>query len=85
MVESKFPAAPRMPTIPAPKDEDPIHLMRELRAALENAGDLMTRLATKIACLELAMLTDEHKVNTLREDHTALTERVSALEDMAAE
>ena len=69
-----------------------MRLMREVRAACENLGALVTRLATNMACLELAMLTDEHKTNTLREDLEAeraergkLSERVKALEAQAAE
>lgn len=87
-----LPPDPRTPTIPAPRDDDPMTLMRELRAALENAGSLMTELSTRLACIELAMLTEECQTHALSEKLQAtdlrvagINERLEVLEGMAAE
>lgn len=91
MTNDRFPRSPLVPTIPAPADEDHKRLMRELRAALANCGELMTRLDTTLAVHELAILTEEHKANHAHEriDEEArarleLTERVAALEEAQA-
>lgn len=102
--DDRLPSAPRIPKIPpargrahelsdtAPPTEDPLEIMRELRAALANFGELCVRLDTSLAVHELAILTAEHKVNTAHEiaDETRgrvaeLEERVTTLEVEAAE
>lgn len=78
MSDAKFPPDPRLPSIPKlspgrshelsdtapPAEDDPIQLMIELKAALANAGERMTRLTTRLARVQLAMLANEHKANT---------------------
>lgn len=83
----RLPRDPLKPTIPAPADEDPMGLMRELRAALENAGELMTRLSTKLACMQMAMLTEEaqtirvnERVDEVARDVRKIIERLDSLE-----
>lgn len=86
--EDSIPGAPRTPTIPAAKDDDPVRLMRELRGALENVCELATRLDTRLAQVMLAELASEHQINALRERSDTTAKRLKAVEDrlgMAAE
>ena len=82
-----IPPAPRLPadTLRAPDVEDPTELMRELRAALANVGDLIQRLDTRLACTQLATLTLEHKVNMRAERDEDFDARLRVLEGLAAE
>lgn len=80
MAETPLPAPAPLPTIPATPDDDVRKLMRELRAALANVGELCTRLDTRLACHELAILTDEHKINTARERADEHERRIADLE-----
>lgn len=104
MSDPKFPGDPRLPSIPKlsedrgreleigdtapPAEEDPIALMIELKAALTNTGELMVRLTTRLARVQLAMLANEHKANTAIERSDAALEglgKVRAKLGMAAE
>lgn len=102
MSDSKFPPAPRLPSIPdlapgrghelsdtaPPAEDDPIELMIELKAALANAGELMTRLSTRLSRVQLAMLANEHKANTAIQRADAALEGLGAVKaklGMAAE
>ena len=69
----RLPGPPTLPTIGPVADDDPMRLMRELRAALVNVGDLVTRLDTKLATVILAELASEREIR-------ALQDRVAALE-----
>lgn len=55
-----------MSTLPAPPD-DVLALMHELRAALENVGELCAKLNSKLTITQLAVLTQEHKTNVHRD------------------
>ena len=68
-------------TIPAPADLAAD--MRELRLALERVGELSGKLVNRLTLLELATLTDEHKINVLAEhdkDHEARIRRLEGLD-----
>lgn len=83
-----IPPPPRVPsTLPSPAD-DVLAVMRELRKALANVGELCVRLDTTLAVHELAILTAEHKVNTAHEAVDGMRARISRIESrlgMAAE
>jgi hypothetical protein len=103
--DSKFPSGPRLPSIPkpgnrsreledtAPPEEDnPIALMRDLRGALTNVGEKITKLETYLLRQEMAILTEEHKTNHAHDridaharEFALLVERVIALEGRTPE
>lgn len=72
MSDAKFPRDPFLPSLsradritePAPAEEDPIDLMRELRAMLLGVSERMLKLETCLMRQEMAILTAEHKENT---------------------
>lgn len=71
-----------------PAEDDPIALMIELKAALTNCGELMTKLSTRLSRVQLAMLANEHKANTAITRADAALERLGKIEarlGMAAE
>lgn len=101
---SNLPREPKLPSIPEtppnrgreleiqdtspPAEDDPIALMIELKAALANAGELMTRLSTRLSRVQLAMLANEHKANTAISRSNEALERLGKVEiklGMAAE
>ncbi len=51
-----------------PVEEDALSLMRDLRGALANVGELITKLDLRLCQTMLATATVEHKVNQLREE-----------------
>lgn len=69
-------------------EEDPIALMHELQAALANSGDLMVRLSTSLAQVQLALLANEHVAHTAIERSAEALDRLGKIEvhlGMAAE
>jgi hypothetical protein len=92
--DSKFPPAPRLPSIPKarnrahelsetapPEDDDPIRLMRDVRGACANLGEKISRLETFLMRQELAILTEEHKTNHA---HDRLDQQAAELDARAA-
>lgn len=95
MSDSKFPHAPRLPSIPksrnrdhelsetAPPEEDsPIALMRDVRGACVNLGEKIAKLETYLLRQEMAILTEEHKTNRA---HDRLDQQAKELDSRADE
>lgn len=72
-------------TMPAPAEPTALELMGELRAALENVGELCAKLSAKLTITQLAVLTQEHKTNVHRDAIDGHELRLRKLEDMLPE
>jgi hypothetical protein len=66
-------------TIPAPADDDLLGLLRELRGALEQTSALCVRVGGRLAQVEIAVLTGEHRMNVQRDELDALKFKVAEL------
>ena len=96
MTDTPLPGAPALPAIPPvpkrgnelstqPPDESLRGLLREVRAAATNLGAAVAKLETSLLRHELAILTEEHKTNQLREEFARLEEYVRKNVPEAAE